>query len=244
MGIAELTQLEILQGSLTLTFVLISIILGLIILLKFFSLRRKELIFVGLAWIFLSSAWWGSSFSFLSIILFDYRFEPFLYLSISNLFIPLAILSWLHAIGKFLYPKSRKKIVSIFAAICIPYEIILIAFLIVDPALVGNIREKFYYQPELFPMVFQIFALMVTIITGILFSSKSLKSDEPEVKWKARFLLMGFILFTIGAFMDAVITLDPITLVIVRLILITSSILYFLGFLLPERIARLLISEK
>ncbi|MHA1488443.1 MAG: hypothetical protein ACTSRI_02170 [Promethearchaeota archaeon] len=243
-GLADLNDLEILQGSFTLTFVLISIILGLIILLKFFSLRKKELIFVGLAWIFLSSAWWGSSFSFLFIVLFDYTFEPFLFLFISNVFIPVAVVCWMYTIGHLMYPESKKIIVSIFLTISILYEIVLISLLIIDPALIGTIKGTFYYQPELIPMVFQMFALLVTIVTGILFSSRSLKSSDLEVKWKARFLLFGFILFTIGAGMDAAITLTPLTLVIVRLLLIISSIFYFLGFLLPDRISKLLIAEK
>ena len=199
---------------------------------------------MGLAWIFLSSAWWGSSFSFLSIILFNYAFEPFLFLFIGNVFIPVAVVCWMYSIGQLMYPESKKIIIAIFLKISILYEIVLISLLIIDPALIGTIRGTFYYQPELIPMVFQMFALLVTITTGILFSSRSLKSSDPEVKWKARFLLFGFILFTIGAGMDAAIILTPLTLIIVRLLLIISSLLYFLGFLLPDKIAKLLIAEK
>jgi hypothetical protein len=56
---------EILYGILSVIFVFIAIIIGLRILTKYFELKMKELITVGLALIFLSSAWWGSAFSFL-----------------------------------------------------------------------------------------------------------------------------------------------------------------------------------
>jgi hypothetical protein len=243
MALTDLTELEILQGIFTLIFVLISIVLGLIILLKYFSIKRKELIFVGAAWIFLSSGWWGSAFSFLSIILLNYMFSPFLYLFVGNVFIPVAVLCWIYAIGRLIYTKSKNKILALFLAICIPYEIIIVVLLIINPSLVGTMKGTFYSQPALFAMIFQIFALLVTIITGFTFSIRSMKSKEPEIKWKGRFLLFGFISFTIGAFIDALITLDPITLVVVRLLLIASSILYFFGFLLPDRIAKLLISK-
>ena len=243
MVLANLTELEILQGIFTLIFVSISIILGLVILLKYFSIKRKELFFVGAAWIFLSSGWWGSSFSFLSIILFNYTFEPFLFLFIGNVFIPIAVLCWIYAISRLIYTKSKTKILVLFLAICVPYEIVLVIFLIINPSLVGTMKGRFYSQPELFTMLFQIFALLVTIITGLIFSVRSIKSKDPEIKWKGKFLLIGFISFTIGAFIDAIITLDPVTLVVVRLLLIASSILYFLGFLLPDRIARLLIPK-
>jgi hypothetical protein len=240
MGLADLTDIEILQGTFTLIFCIISIILGLRIFSKYFSLKHKELIYVGLAWALLSSAWWGSSFSFLFIVLFDYKFEPFLYLLIGNIFIPIAIINWMYAIGILMYPESKNKIVAIFIIFGIFYETLLIVFLITNPSLVGVIRGTFYYQPSLIFMILQIVALLITITTGILFSTKSMKSEDLEIKWKSRFLLSGFILFTIGAGIDAVITLTPLLLVIVRLILILAAILYYLGFLLPDRIAKIL----
>ncbi|MHA1688734.1 MAG: hypothetical protein ACTSYC_12455 [Promethearchaeota archaeon] len=244
MGIGELTELEILQGSFTLTFVIISIFLGLIILLKYFSVKKREFIWVGLAWIFLSSAWWGSSFSFLSIVLFNYRFGEFLFILIANIFIPIAILCWMNALGILMYKDLKKKINVIMAIICIPYEIVIIVMLSIEPSLLGEIKQTFYYQPSLIPMIFQIFALLITISTGILFSIRSMKSIDPIVVWKAKFLLIGFISFTAGAFVDAIITMTPLLLVIVRLILIFSSLMYFLGFLLPDVIAKFLIPEK
>ncbi|MHA1805313.1 MAG: hypothetical protein ACTSU4_12425 [Promethearchaeota archaeon] len=244
MGIEELTELEILQGSFTLTFVIISILLGLIILLKYLSIKKREFIWVGLTWIFLSSGWWGSSFSFLSIVLFNYRFGVFLYIFIANIFIPIAVLCWMNAVGILMYKEWKKRINIITLIICIPYEIALIVMLIIDPLLLGEIKQTFYYQPSLFPLIFQIFALLITISTGILFSVRSMKSNDPIVVWKARFLLIGFISFTGGAFIDATITMTPLLLIVIRLILIFSSLMYFLGFLLPDMISKFLISEK
>ena len=244
MGIEDLSELEILQGSFTLTFVTISIILGLVIFFKYFSQKKREYIYVGFAWIFLSSGWWGSSFSFLSIVLFDYQFEPFLYILISNVFIPIAIICWMNSIGILMYKEAKNKINAIILVICIPYEILLLIILFINPLLLGEIIQSFYYQPSLLPLIFQIFALLITISTGIIFSTRSMKSKDLLVKWKAKFLLIGFISFTIGAFIDATINMSPLLLVLVRLILIFSALMYFLGFLLPDKIAKFLISEK
>jgi len=71
-----------------------------------------------------------------------------------------------------------------------------------------------------------------------------MRSHDQKVKWKGRFLLIAFILFTLGAFADAAIKLTPITLIIVRVILILSGIGYYFGFLLPDKIAEQLISLK
>ncbi len=244
MGIEALTDIEILQGSFTLVFVIISILLGLIILSKYFSLKKQEFIYVGLAWVFLSSGWWGSSFSFLSILLIGVAFSSSLFILIANVFIPIAIICWMNAIGILMFKEQKKKINIITLLICIPYDVVIIILLFIDPLLLGEIKQSFYYQPALLPLIFQICALLVTISTGILFSVRSMKTSDLLVKWKAKFLLIGFISFTIGAFIDATIAMGALLLVLVRLILIFSALMYFLGFLLPDKIAKLLIAEK
>ena len=73
------------------------------------------------------------------------------------------------------------------------------------------------------------------------FSVKSIKVDDPEIKWKGKFLLIAWFSFTIGAILDAALPLTEITLIIVRLILISSSIEFYLGFFLPDQLAKRLI---
>ena len=243
MGIEDLETLEIIHGTFTLIFVIISIIIGIRILFKYLNIKRKEIISIAFAWLFLSSAWWGSSFSFLSIILFDYTFNEFIYFSLGNLFIPLAVSSWIYAINKMLYGGTKKWLTYIFLAINIIYEIILIIFLFQEslyPTYIGTVVESFYYKPGILTMSYQLFAILLTIITGLLFSLKSMRAEEELVKWKGRFLLIAFLSFTIGAIFDALIELNEITIIVIRLILIFSAIGYYLGFFLPNRIAKIL----
>jgi hypothetical protein len=244
MGLESLTELEILLGSFTLTLTLISFIVGLKILLKYFSYKQKEYITVGLTWIFLSSAWWGSSFSFLFIILFNTPLDAFTFLLLGNAFIPVAICCWMYSFCKLAYPNLKKKLLPIYFTICILYEIFLIIFLLIDPKIIGTLEGNFYSQPNLYAMIFQVFGVLTTIITGVLFSRNSMRSDDPRIRLKGKFLLIAFISFTIGALFDAAIPLTPITLVIVRLILISSAFEYYLGFLLPDRIANWLTQNK
>jgi flagellar biosynthesis protein FliQ len=67
-----------------------------------------------------------------------------------------------------------------------------------------------------------------------------MRAEEELVKWKGRFLLIAFLLFIVGAIFDAVIELNEITIIVIRLILIFSAIGYYLGFFLPDRIAQIL----
>ena len=238
MKIQDLNQLEILHGTFTLIFIVISILLGIRIFLKYFTYKQKQLITVGLTWIFLSSGWWGSGFSFLSILLIQQPLDQFTYLLIGNVFIPIAIICWIYSFTSLAYPNLKKKLLITYSVICTIFEIYLIISLLIDPNSIGIITGTFYSQPSLIPMVFLLFAIITTIVTGILFSRNSIRSDKLEVHRKGIILLIAFISFTVGAFMDAVITLTPVTLIIVRLILISSAIEYYFGFLLPERLAK------
>jgi len=239
----ELNLFDYIHGITTLTFVLLSIIIGVRLLTKYKSLKRKEIITVGFAWIFLSSAWWGSSFSFLSILIADYEFNRFLFFTLANIFIPLALISWIYSFSHILYPNLEKKITIPFIILSLIYEIILIILLFIPESYqtyIGEIQEKFYYKPGLLTLIFQLFSVFITIITGFIFSFKSLKASDIKVKWKGRFLFIAFSLFIVGAIFDAVIKMDEITVIIIRSILILSSIFYYLGFLLPDRLAELL----
>ncbi len=238
MNLQDLNQLELLHGTFTLIFIIISILLGIRIFLKYFAYKQKEFITVGLAWIFLSSGWWGSGFSFLSILLIQQPLDQFTYLLIGNMFIPIAIICWIYSFTSLAYPNLKKKLLILYIVICAIFEIYLIVSLAIDPNIIGVIIGTFYSQPTLIPMIFILFAILTTIITGILFSRNSIRSENLEVHRKGIILLTGFISFTIGAFMDAIITLTPLTLIIVRLILISSAIEYYFGFLLPERLAK------
>ncbi|TXT61490.1 MAG: conserved membrane protein of unknown function [Promethearchaeota archaeon] len=240
---ANLNLFDYIHGITTLTFVLLSIIIGIRLLTKYKTLKRKEIITVGLAWIFLSSAWWGSSFSFLSILIANYEFEELLFFSLANLFIPVALVCWIYSFSHIIYPNSEKKITIPFLVISAIYEVILIILLLNPssyPEYIGEIRDEFYYSPGILTLVFQLLSVLITIITGYMFSYKSLKATDKKVKWKGRFLVIAFTLFIVGALFDALIPMDEITVVIVRSILILSAIFYYLGFLLPDRLAELL----
>ncbi len=243
MALESLSELDILHGTFTLMFVILSIIVGLIILFKAISLKRRELISVGLTLALLSSAWWQSAFAFLFYILFDYMLDTFTYLFIGNFFVPIVFISWMYMFLEFGYPHLKKKIMILVLIICIPFEIFLVIFLFTDPSIIGTRIGLFYYAPSLYALVFQISVILIVIITGILFSIKSIKSADAKIAWKGRFFLMAILCFAAGAILDMGITINPIILVIDRIFLMTSSILFYLGFLLPDSITKLLNKE-
>ena len=102
------------------------------------------------------------------------------------------------------------------------------------------------FQVEFNPLIdlFLIIWLLVVVIFGILFARRSMRSENPEIKLKGKFLLAAFIFYAVGAILDVLIPLTPITVVITRLILMLGSISFYIGFILPERIKMILLKEK
>ncbi len=244
MGIESLSQMELIHGIFTTLLVVTFLIIGLRIIIKSYLYKTKVLFLAGLGWTLLSSAWWGSSFSFISIILTGKPLSDLAFLFIANAFIPLSILFWIITFTKLIKINKEKLLILIYAVLCVLFEIFLLISLIINPAWVGTIKETYYSQPALIVMLYQIFVLLTVIITGLIFSQQSLRSKDRKIHLKGKFLLFAFILLTIGGSADAILSLDPITLIVVRLILILSSILFYIGFLLPERIANLILGEN
>ncbi len=251
--ITNLTYIQLMSGLGSLIFAILSIIIGVKILLHYFTvkkkegLKRKEFISVGLTWIFLSSAWWGGGFCFLSILLFQYAFETPFYLFLAISFIPFALIFWLYSFYH-LYLKSRFKLQSnvplYFVIICcLIYWSIIITLLFYDYRLVGSYLF-FQTRPALLPLLFNIIAIIISLITGVLLALQNIKSDKKKIVWKGRFLLISFIMFTIGALLEVIMPLTPIGLILVRLLLILSAFGYYLGFLLPMFLEKWLIKAN
>lgn len=243
MGIEDLSVIDIIHGSFGLIFMVVSLLIGFKILSKYFSIKRVELVTVALTWIFLSTAWWGAGISFITYVFYGFTLDLFWYLFVDNIFLPFALLLWIYSFCQLAYPALKKKMMAIYTVICIPYEIFLIIFLLIDPNIVGIKEGIFNSSNKLYVIIFQVFAISTALVTGYLFSKKSFESDDPKTRWKGRFILIAFISFTIAALFDVGIPVTPATLVIARLILISSSFLFYLGFFLPESIAKLLIKE-
>jgi len=235
---------EILYGVLSLIFVIIALIIGIRILTKYFELRRKELITVGLALIFLSSAWWGSAFSFLRYIIFSYEFSQIEFILFGDAFIFIAVICWIYSFLTLVYPNLLKKVMPIYVIISALYEILLFYFLIVDPDQIATIEGHFNSEHSLFGLSFIIFSLASVLITGIIFARESMKSTSPKLKLKGQFILTGILSFTIGGIFDAGGFTNPIILILIRILLISSAIEYYLGFLMSDRVATFLIGNK
>jgi len=246
----SLTDFEIIIGCLTLAFVIISTILGVLIILRYFKHKNNLFLLVGLTWIIMSEIWWSSSFSFVyALITGGEGFTDELYFFIGNIGVPLGILVWMSAFMDFKFPAKKKLILLIFAGVAIVYYVVFIILIVLDVSLIGTMRGIVdgIYTP--LALVFLLTGLFTFVISGLIFGRESLKSKNPEIKLKGKFLVAAFISFGIGAGLDGfkpflfpAASLD-IILLINRIILISSAFEFYLGFVLPDRIKSILLKK-
>lgn len=244
MALDDLTLLEIIQGSTSLIYAITGTIIGLIIASKYLTYERKELLGIGIALALLTVPWYGGGISFLTYVLFGFILDDSVYFLINYGFLAIALIAWMYGMSILLWPNSIKKILTAFSIICIPYEIAFLLILAMKPSNIGTKEGKFNSDAALLPTIFIIFALLVSLITMIMFVRQSLRSSSLRIKWKGRFLLIAVILMAIGSGMDAIITITPTTLLIARIILLWRLIFSYLGWLMPPKISDWLVKDK
>ena len=231
--------LDFLNGIFSFIFVIISLVVGFLILIRYVRYKEKIYFFVGATWILISEPWWPSSLSFLVSLSNGVGLDPTIYFLIGNTLVPLAIALWLLAFTDFLFTEKRKLILSVFAIIGIIFEIMFFTLLLIDPVLIGNLNPPVDVSYNFFMMIFLLFFILIVVISGLLFARLSLKSDDPEVKLKGKLLVIAYIAFFVGALLDSSIRLNEPGIIFVRLTLIASAIFWYGGFLLPHWMKKL-----
>ena len=101
-----------------------------------------------------------------------------------------------------------------------------------------------HYNFSDFTTILMLTLIVIVLITGLKFAWESIKSDNPEVNLKGKFLVVAFILFILGANLEILIPLTEFTVVLVRIILIASSFTFYIGFLLPKWVKKILLKER
>lgn len=235
----DLTTNEFLNGLTGLIYAVIVIYVGLRIASKYFKYKHKTLLYIGIGWLGFATPNYAVSLSFLSVLITGEPINDFLYFLIVVGFVPIFLLLWMAGITDLLYKNRQKIILIIYAIFGAIFESIILYALFTDLTIIG-VKEGPVDTDWSTVIVFYFIPLILTvIITGFLLSQESLKSDNLEVKLKGKFLLVAFILWTIGEILDLILDI-PIT----RITLMISSIAFYFGWIMPDKMKKILVKEK
>jgi len=242
----ELDDLTLLSGILGFLAVCIAWLYGVIVLLKFIKTKEKSLGYFFLAIMFTMSPWYPSGLGFIYWVFTRNELAYPTYVLLGTIGVPIALLSWLQIYMPALHQKQKGVVNLIAVCLSLAFYIYLFYFLFFAPlapmdTVIGIKRNPIDIDYKGFILVFLAISLVISTVTGNEFSIASLKiKADPSLVWKGRFLILSFNLFAIGAFGDGFITLTPPTLIIFRLFMVLASTFYYIGFILPKWMRKIL----
>jgi len=241
-----------------LIYVIISFSIGFIILLKYFKFKNRLYVLVGLTWIFLSLPWFPDSISFVRYLFFGTQLLIGSYLIIGNVFIPIALISWIIAYTDMINKEKQKLAVSLIVIVSIVFEIIFFTLFFLDISLIGVYTTLFSADLGIFLIISLFITMLIMLTTGLKFAAKSIRSEDKDVRLKGKLLRGAFIAFTIAALLEksarsimlGSIFQDPndplltVMLAIVRVLLVLSAFAFYGGFLLPRWIKEIFTKKE
>ena len=234
----KLSLIEFFNALFSLLTISICFLVGLIIVLKYFQFKKREMLFIGLAWMGVYQPWWPSALAFV-LALFNIEIGPILYIFIGNVFIPLSAFLWFMGFTELILSKRKKLIVGIYTAITLLMDIYIIYFLFNDYTVLGQFEGFADIEYEPLMSIYLMFINISLAVSVSIMGRESLKSNEKDIKTRGKCLIAASICYFLGGFLDVgVFPMIPPALMISRSILISGSILFYIGYLLPEFIKK------
>ncbi len=234
----ELTQIEFLNGIFAIFIVITFYFIGLNLISKYFRLKEKKILYLGIAIPFMGNMWLAISITYLSILLTGNTITPMVYFLIGYGF-PLGIVFWLILITELMYKDKQKVIISIYAIYWVIMEIIFFIFLFSDTSLLGVFSRPLTPVLGPFLAIRSLIILVILFFSGILFYRESHKSDNPEIKLKGTLFIIGLILFITGAILFVITGIAFLPLIF----FIPSVFLVYGAFILPEWMKKIFLKE-
>ncbi len=235
---------EFFNGLMSLVIMTLFMVVGVLTALKYREVKNKTYIWWGIGVFGQGLPWAGSGVSFVVFLVTGTPLELAPYLFIMSFWMAITLTFWMLTITELKFKEKQKVIILIYVIIGALFDTYLVYNLLTDPLVIGEfIDPPFDSNYHGIAMLFTLFVLASITISLILFIKDSLKSENPEVKLKARFLLIALITFFIGAFADGFVPITIASIVIVRILLIIAAFSYYIGWVMPESVKKIFIKK-
>lgn len=238
-----MNPIELLQGTFSFIFVIINITVGLIIISKYFKYNEHNLLIIGTAWAGMVLPWLPDAINLILILLNQPTLTDIPYMLIVFSIVPYIIFLWIIATTDILDINRRKLLLTIIFIFIVILDILVIIFIFVDTPIVGTLINAFTADFGFFGIFWLILDLILLGTFGFQIVKQSYKSNEKKIRLKGTFLLIAFISFITAALLDAIAGLifpgEIIIIVFIRILLTSSAIEFYIGYIMPSSIERL-----
>ncbi len=239
-----ITLTELIGGFYSIFFVIISLGVGFSLIFKYTKNKQKNYIYAGITWVGLCTPWLPSSIAIIKAIITGTGIPINIYFLLGNVAVPIISIFWTLAYVALLEVNHKKILITIVSIYGIIFEVFLITFLTINPNIIGELVGLTNSEYKSVVLVYLLTTLFYLVGTGAIFARKTSRMDDKETRLKGRLLLLAYVAFLISALFDAGIPMTPITLIIIRTILVLSAILFYFSFNLPKTIKKIFIKNK
>jgi len=236
----SLSTLDFITGLFSLLVIIVSTVIGLIIASKYIKYKSKPYLYWGFAYIGFYCPWWPSGISFACVLITGQPLSLFMYVVIGNLFVPLFLLLWLLGFTEMVYQKKRKILLIIYSTIAAVAETFLIYFLMTGTySVLATFTGIFDVTFNRLWLAWLLIVNFTVAITGLLFARDSLKSEDKELRFKGKILIIAFLTYPICAIIDGGVELNVIGVVLIRSLLIFGAVMFYIGFFVPKFVKKI-----
>ena len=235
-----LSTLDFITGLFSLLVISVSTVIGLIIASKYIEYKSKPYLYWGLAYTGFYCPWWSSGISFLSVLITGQPLSLFMYILIGNLFVPLFILLWILGFTEMVYQDKRKILLIIYSTIATVAEIFLIYFLITGTySVLATFTGIFDVTFNRLWLAWLLLVNFSVAIMGLLFARDSLKSEDSEIRFKGKVLIIAFLTYPICAIIDGGVELNALGVILIRSLLMFGAVMFYIGFFVPKFVKKI-----
>ena len=235
-----------LLGIFTLIYITVILAEAITIIAKYFEFKdNKPLLYIGLSSIGLATPWSGVAANFISVVFFDVTISMELYFLLHGTYIPISIFFWI--VGCLylsnIRSTTRKMIIIITGVLYAIFEIIYIIIIFTDTSILGTPLNEIQVDYAIFSEIFLLCAIIQTIVLGLWMGKRAIRSHDKRIQLQGKFLLTCFSLFAFVAFIEVMIPIIFI-LILARILVIFTSILFYGGFILPKWMEKLFLRKE
>ena len=226
---------DVYSAIFSLILIIIYIIIGLTIASKYFKIRQRTFLFVGIAWILLSMLWWSSVINVFLLLLdpngIGLSAEG--YFLFTGILQPVCHYLFITGFTDLIFKKYQKYFQVVVIIIGIVFYIVVFYFLFTDVNFLIIKEDPARVKIPLTNPAFTLIFLVLTLYIGFSFAIDSIKSENKIVSIKGKLIAIALILLPIGGLMDSVILYSFLDF-LDRILLIASVIIFYFGFNMPN----------
>ena len=238
-----LGPIDYVNGITSIIYFVTSIIIATVIILRYFKYKNVTLILFGLATIGLVWPFLSTILSFLTYIFTGSPLPDQVYFLIGNVLLPITTTVWFYAVIKVTHEGKEKMVSGLVFLLFIVLDIIYIILVFIRPEIIGKKLSEIDVEYIGYGLCYLVLALTFVWIGLTIFLRDVFKSISPEAKLKGKFLLIGLLTYTIASTFDGFLALDIPLLVLMRILLMISSFEFYIGWILPDPVKKLIMKE-